>query len=119
LTEDGFGLVSFIGPKGKVKNSLAHNQVWIKAHGPKPKGMWVIQSCGNRLCLNLEHLVLGTKEQFQEVFPHWVSLWQVPPRKVTEEQVLEIKQSTEHVERLSERYGISVGYVKRLRSNKS
>ena len=116
ITKAGFGLSSIELEDGKIKNRLAHNLAWEEANGvPKPVGRWVIQTCKNQLCLEPSHLILGTKEEFQENFPNWVSDWEPPKRKVTDEQLEDILNSTDHVERLSERHGVSVNYINNTR----
>ena len=37
-----------------------HRAAWILAHGDIPDGMWVLHSCDNPPCCNVEHLFLGT-----------------------------------------------------------
>jgi hypothetical protein len=43
--------------------SRGSRQAWIKAHGPIPDGLWVLHTCDHSLCINIEHLYLGTHEQ--------------------------------------------------------
>ena len=48
------------GERGWV---LAHRLIWEEAFGPVPEGMQVHHLCGNRACLNLDHLVALTPQQ--------------------------------------------------------
>lgn len=45
----------------------AHRAIWIRANGPIPTGLVICHRCDNGLCVNLDHLFLGTlKENMQD-----------------------------------------------------
>lgn len=55
---DGYGRVYRSG-----KTIDAHRDAYERANGPIPEGMVVRHKCNVRLCINPEHLVLGTVAQ--------------------------------------------------------
>lgn len=63
--EDPLGSYGQFKFRGKMER--AHRVIWILTYGEIPEGKCVLHKCiANRLCVNLEHLYLGTKKQNAE-----------------------------------------------------
>jgi hypothetical protein len=45
----------------KGKSMLAHRLMWEVLKGPIPKGMFLLHKCDTPLCVNPDHLFLGTQ----------------------------------------------------------
>lgn len=57
--KDGSGYGSFLA---FGKNVRAHRLAWELVNGPIPKGMLVCHRCDVPLCVNVDHLWLGTNQ---------------------------------------------------------
>jgi hypothetical protein len=48
-------------PYGCAGKELAHRLTWMAFYGPIPDGLVVMHTCDIRLCVQIDHLVLGTQ----------------------------------------------------------
>ncbi len=55
ISNSGYGRIMLSGPDGRAMES-AHRASYLTFVGPIPEGTFIRQSCGNRLCVNPEHL---------------------------------------------------------------
>jgi len=113
ITENGYGRMRWEG-----KRERAHRLAWIASNGPIPRDKFVCHKCDNPLCINVEHLFLGThSENMRDMVvkgrhrrPDVTGLHNGRAR-LTPEQVAEIRQSQQRHKRLSEQYGVSVSHI--------
>ncbi len=100
----------------------AHRLSYLLFRGPIPQGMRVCHSCDTPLCINPDHLWLGSdyqncadkiaKGRHQHGSRHWSA-------KLGESEVLEIRDSQDSFDHIAIRYGITVDNVKKIRSRRS
>ncbi len=112
---NGYAAVSWDG-----RTTEAHRISWFIAHGPIPDGLWVLHRCDRPICVNPEHLFLGTpadNSRDRDVKGHYVSGIKAHPEcaargernggaKLTEDQVAVIRSSKEIARVLAHRYGV-------------
>jgi HNH endonuclease len=100
----------------------AHRVAYMIKHGDIPQGMVIMHTCDNQACVNVEHLVCTTqaenmrdkrvKGRAAKGIGHGMN-------KLTEEQVLEIRDMAGSQRDIAKMFGISqamVYYIKRHKS---
>jgi hypothetical protein len=113
VTGNGYGIVYFEGRYWGV-----HRLYYMLKSGEGVRDGVVRHLCNNPLCLNLEHLVLGTqKENIQDQIQAGTFLKAKRDNSlVTEELKSLIINSTKTLQELSDYSGLSISYIGTLRS---
>lgn len=94
----------------KRQPARTHRKAWEAHKGAIPKGSYVCHHCDNRLCLNPDHLFLGTaRENSADMVTKGRSSRgeRSGHAKLTTENVLSIRASGEGNQVLADRYGVS------------
>ena len=108
-------------------NATYEGQTFWKAHrfayrvfkGPIPKGMCVLHTCDNRFCVNPDHLHLGTpadNAKQRESRGRGTHGELNGRAKITEQDVRDIRNSTESCSELARRYGLHDSHIGRIRT---
>jgi hypothetical protein len=105
------------------KNKKAHRVSYELFKGPIPDGMHILHSCDNPACVNPDHLRAGTvKENMQDREARGrrdVRGEQIGTSKLTEKEAMFVKITDAPIKLLSEVFGISEGYLYRVRNGQS
>jgi hypothetical protein len=120
LTKAGYGQINVDG-----RPQTAHRVGYTLLVGPIPEKELIRHTCDNPPCQNPIHWLTGTDmdnhrdsvERGRAVFPTPMKGSRHPESKVTEEQVLEIREKREQgvfLRVLAEEYGLSVAGVSKI-----
>lgn len=119
----GYGTIA-IGAGKRGKKTLSHRLSWIIHNGPIPEndaehhGIVVRHKCNNRLCVNPNHLELGT--QADNVKDMWVN--KSAPRgnaRLTESQIASIRADPRSSRQLAPIYGVDHSHIRSIRNGRT
>lgn len=105
------------------KTILAHRASWMVFRGEIPQGMMVLHHCDNRLCINPDHLFLGThidnmndrdKKGRNKPRPGILN----PKAKLTVKDIVAIRNSKLGPVEIARNYGMDRGTIWRIRTRK-
>lgn len=112
----GYGLVGSPGV-------TAHRASFLAFNGDVPDGLVVRHRCDTRICVNPEHLLVGTHKDNSDDkmrrgrggYENRRGVSQPRLRKLTTEQAREIAASSERQDVLALRHGVSIGTIRNVR----
>jgi hypothetical protein len=101
------------------KKITIHRYMYEQHNGKIPENMCVCHTCDNPSCINPEHLFLGThKENMKDRSnkDRQCKGYDMPARKLTEQQVMEIRKSDETNRYLGKKYGVSATTIQGIQN---
>lgn len=114
----------YYGIKRNGRQYLVHRYVYEIKHGAIPEGCIVMHKCDNNLCINPDHLEIGThQENMKDMVSRGRSFNRSrnPNAKLTVEQVNEIRELLEEgdyvVSDLAKNYNVSRRLIYMIRDN--
>lgn len=107
--------------KNKVKHIRAHRYSYEVHKGEIPEGLIICHSCDNRLCVNPDHLFIGTQEDnMRDMIKK--KRQNISKGKLTESDVLDIKKKLldgYSLNKLAKMYNSTKGNISFIKRNKA
>ena len=92
----------------KGKMIRLHRKAYEIFNGPIPNGLFVCHTCDNKICINPDHLFIGSAlDNIQDMDSKGRRINSYIPKKLTKEKVLTICQSVKSVKDLAKEYNVS------------
>jgi hypothetical protein len=123
LWESGFDGWGYGRLKYRRKYLAAHRLSWTIHRGEIPTGMWVLHKCDTPVCVNPDHLFLGThRDNMRDMVQKGRSYWRFgethPQAKLTKEDVAAILSDTRPKLIIASDYGIGASHVSAIQLRK-
>jgi hypothetical protein len=121
LSNVGYGRISYYG-----KNRLAHRVAWIITNGD-PQEFFVCHRCDNPLCVNVDHLFLGTHQENMDDMRNKKRM-KMPPHPcgvnhhfavLTPKDILDIRLDNRLQKEISKSYNISQSVISNIKTGKT
>ena len=110
-TKDGYAEMKYEGKTCHV----VHRLHWLLSGRTIPEGHVIRHKCKNRHCVALDHLETGTLSENQ-IDRHRDGTM---TKKLDEDQVREIRISTEFQQKLAERFGVHQSCISKIRKGRT
>lgn len=110
-----------VGVPGKRQTISAHRLAFLLFRGPVPDGLHVLHACDTPLCVNPDHLFLGTHQDNMDdclTKGRKAKGFRNPRTKLSSEQIAAIIADPRPQQEIADDYSIHNSYVSQLKNGK-
>ena len=134
-SKQGYGQISFTITGEGTRAAYAHRLLWELTHNVElGRNICICHRCDNPSCVNIEHLFVGTRKDNSQDMARKGRAGHAPRdpskplakykehkriRKFTDNEIIQIREATGSLKEVSDMYGVSQGYISKLRSRKA
>lgn len=111
---------------GTRRTVTASRYICDVVHGAIPDGMQALHKCDNKMCVNPDHIYIGTRSQNAidafdrgKKIPHRLLGTNHPRAKLSDEDVRTIRRSSEKSTALASKFGLSKTQIGSIKKRKS